>query len=51
MYSESDRHCSKCICVYCDCFQTEYCLEGKNYCEHCDNTAHVDACPFHQDRQ
>lgn len=47
MYSEHNKHCRECACPSCDLFQTEECLEGKDNCGECDNTAHTGYCPWH----
>lgn len=51
MYSETNKHCKECLCVTCEAFQTDDCIEGKEMCTECDNIAHTHACPWFTERE
>lgn len=51
MYSEQNEHCWECRCPSCNLFQTDECLEGKEFCERCENKTHTGYCPWHPEEQ
>lgn len=49
MYMEKNKHCRECICLTCEAFKTNECLEGENGCDKCVNNSHTVSCPYYKD--